>query len=62
MNTLPLLTRATDDGVTFAMTPRTLLRTGAPRPIVETEPATTPLLDSESRLAARYTATSTSPL
>ena len=40
MNTLPLLTRATDDGVTFAMTPRALLRTDSPRPIVETEPAT----------------------
>ena len=26
MQTLPLLTRATDDGVTFAMTPRALLR------------------------------------
>jgi hypothetical protein len=40
MNTLPLLTRATDDGVTFAMTPRALVRTDSPRPIVGTEPAT----------------------
>ena len=40
MNTLPLLTRATDDGVTFVMTPKALLRTDSPRPIVETEPAT----------------------
>ena len=40
MNTLPLLTRATDDGVTFVMTPKALLRTDSPRPIVETEPVT----------------------
>jgi len=37
MNTLPLLTRATEDGVTFVMTPKAHVRAPPPRPLGETD-------------------------
>ncbi len=37
MNTLPLLTRATEDGVTFVMTPKARVRAPSPRPLGETD-------------------------